>query len=174
MSRRRRFTFDLYLFGLFLLSSRPLSIVLSLIFAVAIMSLTAAHLSEIRNLLSGDEIIEPSSPMYAQETRVWAYQKQQNPSVVVRPRSMRSLRNIVQYLCESTLDFGIRSGGLGSSSAKDIVISMTAFNEVVFNAEDETVLVGAGQTWGEVDRKLAKVAPGYAGMLLILGAVDMS
>jgi cysteine desulfurase len=138
------------------------------------MSLTATHLSEIRKLLSGDEIIEPSSPLYAQETRVWAYQRQQNPSLVVRPRSMLSLRTIVQYLYESTLNFSIRSGGLGSSSAKDVVVSMTAFNEVVFNPEDETVLVGAGQTWGEVDRKLAEVAPGYARMLSILGAVDMS
>lgn len=138
------------------------------------MSLTATHLSEIRKLLSGDEIIEPSSPLYAQETRVWAYQRQQNPSLVVLPRLMPSLRTIVQYLYESSLDFSIRSGGLGSSSTRDVVVSMTAFNEVVFNPEDETALVGAGQTWGEVDRKLAEVAPGYAGMLSILGAVDMS
>lgn len=138
------------------------------------MSLTVTHLSEIRKLLSEDEIIEPPSPLYARETRVWAYQKQQNPSLVVRPRSMLSLQTIVQYLCKSTLDFSIRSGGLGSSSAKDVVVSMTAFNKVVFNPEDETVLVGAGQTWGEVDRKLAELAPGYAGMLSILGAVDMN
>lgn len=87
---------------------------------------------------------------------------------------MLSLQTIVQYLCKSTLDFSIRSGGLGSSSAKDVVVSMTAFNKVVFNPEDETVLVGAGQTWGEVDRKLAELAPGYADMLSILGAVDMN
>jgi cysteine desulfurase len=42
---------------------------------------------------------------------------------------------------------------------------MAAFNEVVFDPKDETVLVGAGQSWGEVDRKLADLAPGYVGML---------
>jgi FAD/FMN-containing dehydrogenase len=129
------------------------------------MSLTATQLSEIHKFLSEDEIIEPSSSLYAQETRVWAYQKQQNPSIVVRPRSILSLQTTLQNLCNSTLDFSIRSGGLGSSSAKDVVVSMTAFNEVVFNLEDETVLVGAGQPWGEVDRKLADLAPGYVGML---------
>jgi FAD/FMN-containing dehydrogenase len=118
--------------------------------------------------LSGDEIIEPSSPLYAQETRVWAYQKQQNPSLVVRPRSLPSLQTRLKYLSESTLDFSIRSGELGSSSAKDVIVSMTAFSEVVFNPEDETVLVGGGQIWGEVDRKLAEMAPGYVGMLSIL------
>jgi FAD/FMN-containing dehydrogenase len=136
------------------------------------MSLTATQLSEIRKLLSEDEIIEPSSPLYAQETRVWAYQKQQNPSIVIRPSSPASLQTILKYLSESTLDFSIRSGGLGSSSAKDVVVSMTAFNEVVFNPEDETVLVGAGQTWGEVDRKLADLAPGYVGMLSMLDSAD--
>jgi hypothetical protein len=115
-----------------------------------IMSLTATQLSEIRKLLSEDEIIEPSSPLYSQETRVWASQKQQNPSIVIRPRSILSLQTTLQYLCNSTLDFSIRSGGLGSSSAKDAVISMTAFSEVVFNIEDETVLVGAGQTWARL------------------------
>ena len=69
----------------------------------------------------------------------------------------------MKYLCESSLDFGIRSGGLGSSSAKDVVVSMSAFDDVVFSPEDETVLIGAGQTWGDVDRKMADVAPGYAG-----------
>jgi FAD/FMN-containing dehydrogenase len=137
------------------------------------MSLAATQLSEIRKLLSKDEIIEPSSPLYAQETRVWASQKQQNPSVVIRPRSILSLQTTLQYLCNSTLDFSIRSGGLGSSSAKDAVVSMTAFSEVVFNPEEETVLVGAGQTWGEVDRKLAELAPGYVGMLSTLYAADL-
>jgi FAD/FMN-containing dehydrogenase len=137
------------------------------------MSLTATQLSEIRKLLSKDEIIEPSSPLYAQEIRVWASQKQQNPSVVIRPRSILSLQTTLQYLCNSSLDFSIRSGGLGSSSAKDAVVSMTAFSEVVFNPEEETVLVGAGQTWGEVDRKLAELAPGYVGMLSTLYAADL-
>jgi len=127
------------------------------------MSHRGSHLSEIHKLLSEDEIIEPSSPYYPHQSRVWAYQRQQNPSIVVQPRSVASLQAIVKYLCESSLDFGIRSGGLGSSSAKDVGVSMSAFDNVVFNPEDETVLIGAGQTWGDVDRKLADVAPGYAG-----------
>jgi len=138
------------------------------------MSLKATHLLEMREFLSGDEIVEPSSPSYAQESRVWAYQRQQHPSVVVRPSSMTSLQATVKYLCDSTLDFGVRSGGLGSSSARDVVVSMSAFNEVVFNAEDETALVGAGQTWGEVDRKLVDLAPGYAGRQSFLDTVDVN
>jgi FAD/FMN-containing dehydrogenase len=137
------------------------------------MSLTVTQLSEIRKLLSEEETIEPSSPPHAQETRAWASQKQQNPSVVIRPRSILSLQTTLQYLCNSTLDFSIRSSELGSSSAKDAVVSMSTFSEVVFNPEDETVLVGAGQTWGEVDRKLADVAPGYVGMLPMLYAADL-
>jgi FAD/FMN-containing dehydrogenase len=140
-------------------------------FFCSIMSIAAAQLSEVRKLLSKGEIIEPSSPQYAQETRVWAYQKQQNPSLVVRPTSLSSLQTIVRYLSESALDFSIRSSGAGSSSAKDVVVSLNAFNEVVFNRDDETVLVGAGQIWGDVDRKLAEQAPDYVGMSIIISVV---
>lgn len=52
---------------------------------------------------------------------------------------------------------------MGSSSASDVLISLSAFDKFEYNAEDQTVVIGAGQTWGEVDRKVEENAPGHAG-----------
>lgn len=71
------------------------------------------------------------------------------------------------YLANETdLDFAVKCGGCGSVSAKDVLISMAAFNGVEFDESSRTVVVGAGQTWGDVDRKMEGLAPGYAGMMM--------
>lgn len=82
----------------------------------------------------------------------------------MRPQIVPALQKILQYLCESDLDFAVRSGGVGSSSAKDVVLSLTAFNEMKVDAASETVIIGAGQPWRDVDRKMEELAPGYVGM----------
>jgi|SRR5882757_6223103 cysteine desulfurase len=127
------------------------------------MPLGSSDLSAMRETFAADEIIEQSSPSYSKETKVWSFQKNQNPHLVLRPKSLRSLQKAVEYLCSSTLDFGVRSGGVGSSSGKDVVLSMTAFNDFNFDPDSETVVLGAGQTWGDVDRKMEEISPGHVG-----------
>src|SRR6187402_1985820 len=121
------------------------------------MSLETAQLAAIKEILSADEIIDQSSPLYAKETRVWAHQKNLHPQLALRPKSVSSLQKILTYLCESDLDFGVRSGGAGSSSGKDVVLSLAAFDELRFDAASETVVIGAGQTFGDVDRKMEAI-----------------
>jgi cysteine desulfurase len=128
------------------------------------MTLNPSQLSALREFLVADEIIDQSSPSYAKETKVWAYQKNQKPMLVLRPKSLQSLQKVVKYLCRSTLDFGVRSGGVGSSSGKDVVLSMTAFDDFIFDTDSETVILGAGQTWGDVDRKMEDTSPIHIGM----------
>ncbi|KAL0262017.1 hypothetical protein SLS55_003452 [Diplodia seriata] len=114
----------------------------------------------IAGILPPEEILEPSSELYAQESKTWAAQKQKNPAVVVRPGNAERLQKLVPYLYDSGLDFAIRCGGIGSSSAKDVVLSMKQFDSFKYNQEDQTVVVGAGQTWGDIEQKLEEVAPG--------------
>lgn len=132
------------------------------------MVLSAETQSSIEAILSSEEIILPSSPRYTPESQCWAFQKDLKPAVVLRPNSLPSLQRTVKYLCDSNLDFGVRSGGVGSSSGRDAVLSVTAFDRFEFDAENETVIIGSGQLWGDVDRKMEKEAPGYAGGLFSL------
>ncbi|KAH7053293.1 cysteine desulfurase [Macrophomina phaseolina] len=94
------------------------------------------------------------------DSKVWAAQKQQNPALVLRPRDPTRLQKLVPYLYISGLDFAIRCGGIGSSSAKDVVLSMSAFDSFSYNPGNHTIIVGAGSTWGHVEQELEKVAPG--------------
>lgn len=122
-------------------------------------------LLHLKTLLSASEIIEPSSPSYRTESLPWAAQKDLHPRLVVRPATLESLSIVLAYLSQTPLDFAIRSQGFGSSSAKDVLISMTASDGFEFDREKEVVTVGVGQTWEEYYKKMEKVAPDYAGML---------
>lgn len=115
-------------------------------------------------ILSADEIIDASSPLYTSETQCWSEQKDLKPAVVLRPKSLPALQRVVRALYDSDLDFAVRCNGVGSSSAEDVILSMTAFNNVQFDPVAETVTIGAGQTFGDVERKMEVLAPGYASM----------
>lgn len=127
------------------------------------MVLTASQISEIEHILSSDEIIDQSSLKYTDESKVWSFQKNFHPQLVLRPETLESLQRTIEYLYNSTIDFAVRSGGVGSSSSEDIIISMTAFDEFKLDLDSETAIIGAGQTWAEVDRKMEEAAAGYVG-----------
>ena len=65
-------------------------------------------------------------------------------------------------LNDNDLEFAIRCGGCGPASAKDVLISLSAFDRFEFDRSNETVTIGVGQVWEEVDQKVEEFAPGYA------------
>ena len=125
-------------------------------------------LDHLKALLKVEEIIEPSSSSYHSESITWAAQKNLHPRLVVRPTTLESLSKILASLSKTPLDFAVRSQGFGSSSAKDVLISMTAFNGFEFDRENEVVTIGAGQTWEEYYKKMEEMAPDYAGISILL------
>ncbi|ETI28914.1 hypothetical protein G647_01366 [Cladophialophora carrionii CBS 160.54] len=126
------------------------------------MALDPEHVDYLGSILSSDEIIFPSSYRYRAESLPWAAQKDQKPVLVIRPANVESLSKALAYLSTTDLGIGIRSQGVGSASAKDVLISLTAFDGIEFDQQNETVTVGAGQSWGEYYEKMDKIAPGYA------------
>ena len=121
-------------------------------------------LAQIKGLVKPDEVIEPSSSSYGTESATWAAQKNLHPRLVIRPQTIASLSKVLVYLSKTSLDFAIRGHGYGSSSARDVVISTTAFDEFDFDREQEVVTLGAGQTWEAYYTKMEQVAPDYAGI----------
>jgi FAD/FMN-containing dehydrogenase len=123
-------------------------------------------------VLTPDEIIKPSHPAYAKESQVWSAHKFLHPQIVARPKTIETLSKLLQALNDSDVEFNVRSGGCGNASSKNVLISMTAFDGFEFHPEEgkgkEYVVVGAGQLWRDVDRKVEEFARGYSGMWTLL------
>ncbi|KAH8804465.1 FAD binding domain-containing protein [Xylogone sp. PMI_703] len=121
-----------------------------------------SELDRVRAALSPDEILTPDTPGYLEESRTWAVQRNLKPKLLARPKSLESLCKLVAALNGTALDVSVRSQGYGSGSAKDVLISMTAFDSFEYSLDDETVTIGAGQPWSQVDENIDKHCPGYA------------
>ncbi|KAF9889041.1 hypothetical protein FE257_008018 [Aspergillus nanangensis] len=117
--------------------------------------------AQLSALVHPHEIITPASPDYQPSIETWASQKQQHPRIVLRPTSIDSLSQAIAYLYSTDLDFAIYGHGFMSTSAKDVVVNMTAFDEFHLDSHSELVTIGAGLTWAEVFRKLGEAAPDY-------------
>lgn len=112
------------------------------------MGVTSEHVDYLSSILRSEEIILPTSDRYRAESLPWAAQKDQKPALVIRPRNVESLCAVLSYLSKTDLQLSVRSQGVGSASTKDVLISMTAFDGVEFDRQDETVTIGTGQSWG--------------------------
>lgn len=121
-------------------------------------------MESVKSLLCEDEVYHPGSTIYLNESLTWAAQKNLHPKIVARPSSLESLSKLIALLSTTDLDFAVRCGGVGSSSARDVLVSLSAFKDFAFDSASETITIGAGQTWGEVDDKMFDQVPGYAGM----------
>ena len=53
----------------------------------------------------------------------------------------------------------MRSQGFGSASARDVLISMTAFDGFKYDGDKGTVELGAGANWAKLYTQMEKVAP---------------
>ncbi|KAK5230537.1 hypothetical protein LTR47_007391 [Exophiala xenobiotica] len=120
------------------------------------------QLEDIKILLSPEEIVLPESPEYDDQSRTWAAQWNKKPRLVVKPKDVGTLSTLMQHLDKSDLDISVRCTGIGNASAKDVLVSLSAFKSFSFSREDETITFGAGHDWGEIDRKVEEQAPGYA------------
>jgi FAD/FMN-containing dehydrogenase len=127
--------------------------------------MSAGFYETAKSLLAKDEIITPGSPLYETESSVMAVQKQRSPKFIIRPTSVESLQRVLPHLASADLDFAVRSQGYGSSSAKDVVLSMSAFEEFEFDGENEIVTLGAGQPWSSYYENMERVAPNYTGLI---------
>jgi FAD/FMN-containing dehydrogenase len=87
----------------------------------------------IRSLLAADELIDPASPTYTRESLVWSAQKYLKPQLVARPGSVESLSRLLAALNDNDLEFSIRCGVCGPASAKDVPVSLSAFDRFEFD-----------------------------------------
>ena len=117
------------------------------------------------------KVVTPEQQEYVKNSKPWSLAYDKFPSIVLIPESLEELQGIVRILNRhDEIDFATRGRGCGSSSAKDVIISMSAAAWQGIELVDDDgagsviVEVGAGTDWGDVDRGVGKLAPGHVGM----------
>ncbi|KAK5126121.1 hypothetical protein LTR85_011476 [Meristemomyces frigidus] len=123
---------------------------------------TYQQLNELRALLPPDEVFEQGQKGYKEQSEPWSTYAELHPKLVMQPTSLESLQKVVRFLYDSTLDFAVRNTGTGSVSARDVILSTHGFKAFAFDGHSETVRLGSGFAWGEVDALMEERAPGYA------------
>jgi FAD/FMN-containing dehydrogenase len=119
-------------------------------------------LEAVRAILPPSEVFEQDQPQYKEQSMPWSTHAELHPKVVLQPTKLEDMQKVVKALYESDLDFAVRNTGTGSVSAKDAILSLHGFKGFEFSKQDETVTIGAGLDWGEVDTFMEEQAPGYA------------
>lgn len=126
----------------------------------------ASDFDTINTILTPSELIDPSTDQYRSESQTWQAHRNLRPKVLARPNSIETLAALVAFLAASDLDWVVRCQGIGDASARDVLISLMAFDGFAFDAQSENIVIGAGMTWGEVEKRLEEQAPGYQGKSL--------
>jgi hypothetical protein len=123
----------------------------------------SSSIERLKDHLDQPEIHLPGTAEYLAQSLPWSQHADAKPKLVITPSTLPSLQACVKLLyADESLDFAVRNTGTGSASARDVILSMRGFKSFSFDAASETVIVGAGLDWSEVELKMAADAPGYA------------
>ncbi|KAK4911097.1 hypothetical protein LTR49_020264 [Elasticomyces elasticus] len=124
-------------------------------------TIMATQLDDIRSLLPASEVFEQGQAKYREQSEPWSKYAELNPKLVIQPTTLDGMQKAVRFLYESDLDFAVRNTGTGSVSARDVILSTHGFKSFSFDKAAETVTIGAGLCWGEVDKLMEEGAGGY-------------
>lgn len=113
-----------------------------------------ADLGALKALL-GDRIILPADENFQEERKLYNGMIDKNPSVIVKCADVADVITAVDFARENNLLVAIRGGGhngggLGSCD-NGLVIDLSGIKYIRVNPADNTVRVGGGNLWGEVD-----------------------
>jgi FAD/FMN-containing dehydrogenase len=137
--------------------------------------LREASLTTLRTDLDGT-IALPGEPAYDETTSIWNGMIQKRPAAVVRAASREDVVRTVRFAADEGVELSIRSGGhnIAGLALSDggLTLDMSAFRDVVVNAEARTARVGAGCLLGDVDR--ATQEHGLAGPLGFVSATGVA
>ncbi|KAF8332476.1 FAD dependent oxidoreductase [Amanita rubescens] len=103
---------------------------------------------------SKSAVFYPGSENYENDISHWFSSSSQQSACTVEPGSAQDVGVILQILGEARTPFAVKSGGhstnLGFSSTPGIQISMTRFNEVIYDSSTEMVKIGPGLRFEDV------------------------
>lgn len=83
----------------------------------------------------------------------------QYPACIFRPENVAQLQQAVSYIVAGNASFAIRSGGHNPAPGaanidNGVLIDMSGFNGIEYDAESNVVMIGAGLRWDAVYSQL--------------------
>jgi len=116
--------------------------------------ITRASVDALRSQIRG-EIILPEDQNYDHARMVYNAMIDKHPAIIVRCRDVADVVYAVRFTRENNLPVAVRGGGhngAGLGTCNDgLVIELSGLKSVRVNTENNTVRVGGGNLWGEVD-----------------------
>lgn len=101
------------------------------------------------------EVISPGDQSYNEERKVYNGMIDKSPDLIVKCVDVADVISTVNFGRENDLLVSIRGGGHNAGGLglcnNGIVIDLSGLKFVRVNTSDNTVLVGGGNVWGEVD-----------------------
>ncbi|KAI0852738.1 putative FAD-binding oxidoreductase [Daldinia vernicosa] len=119
-------------------------------------------------------ITTPDETEYSElRTENWSQTAWRFPSCIFRPNRVEQLQEAVPLLVQSKVKFAIRSGGhspdpQAANIDGGILIDLSGFNTVDYDASTNTVIVGSGLTWGDLYAQLDQFNVTVVGGRIIL------
>ncbi|KAI0007112.1 putative FAD-binding oxidoreductase [Xylariaceae sp. FL0662B] len=109
--------------------------------------------------LSNSTVMSTDARYETLSTENWSHTARAKPTCIVQPASTKALSYVVSRLVSCGVRFAIRSGGHsvlpGSANINGgVLIDMSKFNSVEYDAENGVVTVGSGLRWAEVYKEL--------------------
>ncbi|THU95256.1 FAD-binding domain-containing protein [Dendrothele bispora CBS 962.96] len=97
-----------------------------------------------------DDVHFPGSSEFAKDVLHYVESSVQNSTCSVEPQSVDDVGNVLKIIGE----IGGHTSNANFSSTTGVQISMTAFDDVIYDSATSTVKIGTGQTWDTVYAKL--------------------
>ncbi|KAM6496524.1 FAD dependent oxidoreductase [Amanita muscaria] len=101
----------------------------------------------------------PGTAEYERDIHHWASSSTQHSVCTVEPATAEDVGKILQIVFKLGVEFGVKSGGHianpGFSSSPGVLIATSRFNQVQYNSESQTAVIGTGLIFDEVYAALA-------------------
>ncbi|KAF8630864.1 hypothetical protein AX17_005223 [Amanita inopinata Kibby_2008] len=103
---------------------------------------------------SASGVFYPGQAKYLKDITTWASTNTQLAACSVEPGSSEDVSVILKILGKTRTPFAVKGGGHspnpGFTSTKGVLISMSRFSEVTYDAASKTAVIGTGLIWDDV------------------------
>ncbi|CAE6515116.1 unnamed protein product, partial [Rhizoctonia solani] len=132
------------------------------IIALKDMVLTLFQCDRLTASLSREKVFKKLNPGYTLENiKYWSSTCMLKPSCIVVPQSSSDVSTAVKILTTNNCQFAIRGGGhtanpgwAGTNSG--VLISLSKLNTIKLSEDKASVVIGAGNRWGDVYAKIGE------------------
>ncbi|KAL3479580.1 hypothetical protein BJX99DRAFT_66208 [Aspergillus californicus] len=117
-------------------------------------------ISSLREALVSSVIFTPDDAGYQESLRRWSDTGRKQAGIVIQPTEVKDIVTALSWAQEHKIDLAVKCGGHSvsgtSSSDGGLVIDLSRMNTVTVDVENQTVTVGGGATWKDVDETAAQ------------------